>query len=78
MSRRAFIKLLGGAATWPMVARAQQGAMPAVAYLTAGRFVEGELAGFQQGFKETGLVEGRDFGIEYHSTSGQSDRLPAN
>jgi putative ABC transport system substrate-binding protein len=51
--------------------------MPVIGYLTAGKFMEGEPAGFQQGLKETGLVEGRDFGIEYRSTRSQSDRLSA-
>src|SRR5262249_11737879 len=75
--RREFITALGGAAAWPLASRAQQSAVPVVGYLTAGKFMEGELAGFQQGLKETGLVEGRDFAIEYRSTDGQIDRLPA-
>jgi ABC-type uncharacterized transport system substrate-binding protein len=80
--RRQFITLLGSAAAasctgWPLAAHAQQGTMPVIGYLTAGKFMEGEPAGFQQGLKETGLVEGRDFAIEYRSTSSQSDRLSA-
>ena len=77
MRRREFIRLLGGAAAWPPAAQAQPSAMPVIGYLTAGKFMEGESAGFQQGLKETGLVEDRDFAIEYHSTSGQLSRLPA-
>ena len=77
IERREFITLVGGAAAWPMAARAQQPKMPVIGYLTTGKFMEGEPAGFQQGLKETGWVEGRDFAIEYHSTNGQPDRLPA-
>ena len=76
MRRREFITLLGGAAAaWPLAARAQRAAMPVIGYLS-GAPMTGE-AGFQQGLKETGLVEGRDFVIEYRSTGGQTDRLPA-
>jgi putative ABC transport system substrate-binding protein len=74
MRRREFITLLGGAvAAWPLSARAEQ-AMPVVGYLS-GALMTGE-AGFEQGLKETGLVEGRDFVIEHRSTGGQTDRLP--
>jgi putative tryptophan/tyrosine transport system substrate-binding protein len=73
--RRDFITLLGGAAAWPVAARAQQPTMPAIGYLS-GASMTGE-AGIQQGLKETGLVEGRDFRIENRSTAGQMDRLPA-
>jgi putative tryptophan/tyrosine transport system substrate-binding protein len=62
--RRQFIAALGGAAAWPLTARAQQQATPVVSYLSAGKFMEGELAGFQEGLKETGLIQGRDFEIE--------------
>jgi putative ABC transport system substrate-binding protein len=75
MHRREFITLLGGAAAaWPLAARAQQ-AVPVIGYLS-GASMTGD-AGFQQGLKETGLAEGRDFAIEYRSTGGQTDRLPA-
>jgi len=74
--RREFITLLGGAAAaWPGVARAQQAKVPVVGYLS-GTSMTGE-SGFQRGLKETGLAQGRDFSIEYRSTGGQTDRLPA-
>jgi putative ABC transport system substrate-binding protein len=76
MRRRDFITLLGSAAVaWPLAARAQQPTMPVIGYLS-GASMTGE-AGFQQGLTETGLVEGRDFAIEYRSTNNQYDRLPA-
>jgi putative ABC transport system substrate-binding protein len=75
VKRREFMTLLGGAAAaWPVEARAQQ-VMPVIGYLS-GASMTGE-AGFQQGLKETGLIEGRDFAIEYRSTNDQIDRLPA-
>jgi ABC-type uncharacterized transport system substrate-binding protein len=76
LKRRDFITLLGGAAVgWPLAALAQQAAMPVIGYLS-GASMTGDV-GFQQGLKETGLIEGRDFAIEYRSPAGQTDRLPA-
>jgi putative ABC transport system substrate-binding protein len=78
MKRREFITLLGGAAAWPLAAGAQP-AMPVIGYLSnwASDGIPKFAAGFQNGLKETGLVEGRDFAIEYRSTGDQTDRLPA-
>src|SRR5262249_57557364 len=75
LKRRAFITLLFSAAAWPLAARAQQAAMPVVGYLS-GASMTGD-AGFQQGLKETGLVEGRHFAIEYPSPPRQPHHLPA-
>jgi putative ABC transport system substrate-binding protein len=75
LRRRQFITLLGGAAAVPLAARAQQPPLPVIGYLS-GASMTGDV-GFQQGLKETGLIEGRDFAIEYRSPAGQTDRLPA-
>jgi putative tryptophan/tyrosine transport system substrate-binding protein len=74
--RREFITLLGGAAAaWPFGASAQTATIPVIGYLSSASMT-GD-AGFRQGLKETGLVEGRDFAIEHRSTNDQNDRLPA-
>ena len=79
MRRRDFITLLGGGAAWPLAARAQQAAAPAIGYLSM-RSAESDvpmLAAFRQGLNEMGFVEGKNVGIEYRYGGGQYDRLPA-
>jgi putative ABC transport system substrate-binding protein len=78
MNRREFITLLGGAAVaWPVVARAEQGAMPIVSFVT-NRSAEASVrqaAAFRKGLNETGYVEGQNVMVEYHWLEGHYDRL---
>jgi putative ABC transport system substrate-binding protein len=78
MRRREFISLIGGAATWPFAARAQQGAMPIVGYLSTGTSVgfASLVAAFRRGLNETGYVEGRNVTIEFRWAEGHEDQLP--
>jgi putative tryptophan/tyrosine transport system substrate-binding protein len=67
MRRGKFIALLGGAATWPIVARAQQPRMPVIGCLNsaAAAPIVHLLAAFRQGLGETGYIEGQNVAIEY-------------
>lgn len=78
MRRREFITFIGGlSAGWPLLARAQQPAMPIVGFLQNAPLLPQHVAAFYQGLKETGYVEGQTVAIEHHSAEGEYDRLPA-
>jgi putative ABC transport system substrate-binding protein len=75
--RRALITLLGGAATWPLVARAQQTAMPVVGYrgIASREEAPARFAGLRRGLKESNFFEGQNLTIEYRPTGDQYDRF---
>src|SRR5215471_13467442 len=76
--RREFITVLGGAAAWPLTARAQQQAAPVIGLLDqrSPDALADRLRGFRQGLKDAGFVEGQNAAVEYRWAENQVDRLP--
>src|SRR5215831_16905460 len=79
MNRRGFIAGLGGAAAWPLAARAQQKAIPLIGVLYGVSAAEWtrQIAAFHRGLSEMEFVEGRNVAIEYRWADGQVDRMGA-
>jgi putative ABC transport system substrate-binding protein len=78
MRRRNFISLIGGAAAWPLAARAQQAAIPVIGFLnpTLPETIAEPMRGFRQALKDAGYVEGESIAIEYRFADNQPERLP--
>ena len=80
IGRRELLAALGGAAAWPLVARAQQPTLPLVGFLGASSFEASagrSLLWFKKGLGETGYVEDRNVRIEYRWADDEYERLPS-
>ena len=77
LKRREFMTLLGGAATWPLTARAQQAAVPVVGFLDAGSAAERtqQVAAFRKGLAEGGYQDGQNVALEFAWAEGQYSRF---
>jgi putative ABC transport system substrate-binding protein len=77
--RRDFIRVLGGAAAWPLAARAQESRLPVIGFVS-GRAPEDSAtpgAAFRKGLAESGITDGQNATVEYHWLDGQYDQLPS-
>jgi putative ABC transport system substrate-binding protein len=77
MKRREFFGVFGGAAAWPLAARAQP-SMPVIGFLAGASAGESRsnLAGFRQGLRQAGYVEGQNVHIAFRWADGRNDRFP--
>src|SRR5262245_26602550 len=78
MRRREVITLIGGAAAWPVAARAQQRPMPVIGYLSPQAIEEADnLRAFRQGLKEAGYDDSENVAIDFRFADNQLDQMPA-
>ena len=77
MKRREFITLLGGAAAWPLTARAQQAKLPTIGFLGGSTYsaASQRIAAFAQRLRELGWIDGRTVAVEYRWGEGRSERF---
>jgi putative ABC transport system substrate-binding protein len=78
VNRRAVITVLGGAAAWPIAARAQQPALPVIGFLggASAEVSVKRLEAFHKGLRDSGYIEGRNVAIEFRWAGGREDRMP--
>ena len=79
IARRKFLAALGGAAIWPLAARAQQSVMPVIGFLSTNRSdaFPNYIAAFHEGLAEGGFVEGKNVAIEFRFAEQRLERVPA-
>src|SRR2546429_16053 len=80
IGRRELLVTLGGAAAWPLAARAQQaGKLPTIGFLGASPSIESQrVAAFVQRLRELTWIDGRNLAIEYRWAEGRNERYAEN
>ena len=76
MKRREFISLVGGAAAWPVTARAQHANGARIGFLGAASATGFQVQALRAGLRDFGYIEGNNIAIEYRFAEGKYERLP--